>query len=83
MMAVVNNVDKKEQRVKNVLKVIMKQNDNKTDMWWAQHFAHTAIRMSGDDLLMQIPYVLMNLRYWRGEEAQRCKKVLKEYGGVR
>jgi len=36
-------------------------------------------RKAEDGLSMQLNYVLANLQYWRGAEAQHVKKVLKEH----
>jgi hypothetical protein len=34
--------------------------------------------MAGEELRVQILYILSNLEYWRGQEAREVKKVLKE-----
>ena len=39
-------------------------------------------QMEGDPfkgIRMQIPYILTNIQYWKGEEARASKEVLKEY----
>ena len=38
----------------------------------------TGKMMVGEELKVQILYVLSNLQYWRGERAKEVKKVLKE-----
>jgi len=35
--------------------------------------------MIGEELRVQLLYVLSNVRIWRGEEAREIKKVLKSY----
>ena len=84
-MAVINNVDKGEQRVRNAFRTIMLQDSSKGNMGYAQAYAHFGLeaRMTGEELRVQVVYALCNLQYWRGDEARKCKKVLKEYGGVR
>ncbi len=82
--AVVNNVDKKEQRVKNVFRVILTQKATPGFMEYAQAYAQAGLELEGEALKVQVMYVMCNLQYWRGDEARRCKKVLKEFiGGKR
>ncbi len=83
MMAVVNNVDRKEERVKNIFRTILTQKATPGFMEWAQAYAKDGIEMEGEYFKTQVLYVLCNLQYWRGDEARRCKKVLKEFGGVK
>ena len=84
-MAAVNTQDKREQKVKNVFRVIMEQDASKGYMAYAQTYAQGGLNLDvkGETLKVQVLYVLNNLQYWRGDEARRCKKVLKEFGGVR
>lgn len=47
----------------------------------AKAYAETALvrDMTGEELRVQILYVLNNLSYWRGESARLAKKILKQY----
>ena len=85
MMAVVNNVDKKEQKVKNAFKLIVRQGFRRGYMDEARLYAKAGydLDLTGESLKVQALYVLNNLQHWRGDEARRCKKVLKEFGGGR
>ena len=38
----------------------------------------TGKMMVGEEMKVQILYVLSNLQYWRGERAKEVKKILKE-----
>ena len=43
-----------------------------------QHVA-TGKMMVGEEMRVQLLYVLSNTQYWRGDKAKEVKKVLKEY----
>lgn len=47
---------------------------------YAQSYAQAALdyNMSGNELQVQLLYVLSNLGGWRGEQARRVKQVLKQ-----
>jgi len=84
--AVVNNQDKREQRVKNVFRVILQHKASSRFWRGAQHFARGGLELEGKalkDWVWGMMWMMCSLKYWRGDEARRCKKVLKEYGGVR
>jgi hypothetical protein len=62
---------------------------DKGDNAYAASYASAAIKhpntgkqMEGEELKVQLKYVLSNLRGWRGYEAQTAKDILKKYAGT-
>lgn len=51
---------------------------------YAQTYAMAGLQMNmtGEELRVQLLYVLSNLQQWRGEEARATKQVLKSFAGV-
>lgn len=52
-----------------------------TELRYAQAYAQVALinRMQGEDLRVQIIYVLNNLSHWRHTDAPEVRKVLKSF----
>lgn len=49
----------------------------------ALHSPITGSEMQGEELEVQIRYILSNLQYWKGYEAQAAKSTLREFAGIR
>lgn len=46
---------------------------------YAKSYAGVGLDLSGMYLVRQVPYVLVNLQHWRGDEARECKEVLTAF----
>lgn len=81
MMAVVNSQDRKEQRVRNAMRMILLQKkDAYKWMEEAQEWAEKGLRWKDKELLkIAVEGVLYYLKRWNGDVAGRPKKVLKDY----
>lgn len=77
-------MNKNEQKVHELLEVVMKQEytRGKTSrlIQYAQTYARKAItdKMTGEELRVQILYILGNLSRWRGKEARETKARLNK-----
>lgn len=50
---------------------------------YAKTYAEAGLYMTGTMLRAQIPYVLCNLQWWRGEAARAAKKTLNAFISTR
>ena len=72
------------EEVRQALDKVMKAPDTGYTAY-AQSYANAALQMEmiGEELRVQILYVLNNLQQWRGEEARATKQVLKSFAGIK
>ncbi len=74
-----------DKKLEEALKTILRQPDQgyipyaKTYTLTALMNPYTGREMEGEELKVQILYILNNLGTWRGEEARATKAILKEY----
>lgn len=68
---------RKEANADSLFKTILLQ-ESKGLMAYAQSYAKAGIGMRGEELKVQILYVLNNLGGWRGDTARRVKAQLKK-----
>jgi len=64
-------------RADELFQVVLKQDNSKGYMAYAQSYARAGLGMEGELLRVQILYVLNNLQYWRGKTAREVKKALR------
>lgn len=48
---------------------------------YAVAYAKAGLRMSGEELRVQVLYILGNITHWRGEQAKRIRQNLKAFVG--
>ena len=67
-----------ESGVKSAIeKIIIYQNHKQLN--WAVNYAKAAMVMSGEELRVQVLYILNNIAYWRGEVAKEVRGTLREF----
>lgn len=66
-------------KIQEALETILAQESRGYLMQYAQAYATAALqnKMEGEELRVQLLYVLNNLTGWRGETARETKKTLK------
>lgn len=77
------------QELLNALSKVIALDITKGDNAYAASYAQAALKnpytlkpMEGEELTVQLNYILSNLRYWKGYDAQSTKDTLKKYAGV-
>ena len=67
--------------LKDALHAVIIEQTNNRDSWAAESYAQAALdrQMEGEELRVQLLYVLNNTAYWRGERAREVKAILRRY----
>jgi len=67
-----------DKTVHELLKKVI-ENKDKPALNYCVNYARAGLRMGGNELRVQILYVLSNMAYWRGEVAKEVRAGLKKY----
>jgi hypothetical protein len=52
-----------------------------TSLNWAVGYCRAALQMSGEELRVQILYILNNISHWRNKDAKEVRTILRAYKG--
>ena len=66
-----------ESEIKDALRRVISEVPDTFYSSVAKTYARTGLNQSGEELRVQLLYVLNNLQYWRGPTAKEVKEILK------
>lgn len=67
-----------EQEVRKALGVIV-EHRNEPSLNWCVNYARAGMSMKGEELRVQVLYVLGNMAHWHGKDAGWVRDILKAY----
>jgi len=73
------SVIKREQVLQAINTILSDKKHYKTTLNWAINYCKATLTMSEQELIVQIPYILNNIIYWRHPDAKEVRRILKDY----
>lgn len=70
------------EEVQKALDIILADKNNRA-LDYAMAYAKEAKRMQGEELKLQLRYVLCNITSWRHEQAKFVRATFKSYAGIK